>query len=396
MLHVMPLPKVVTDVFGSVTVALFGLTVILGILCIYRCLYFQLLIRRQGLSQLSYFNGPWIMRIVLISVSIWWGFGEVIRLSFLRGEGRPFSSVKWQKFSCKFYILSNLGFAEPLMFLMLAFLLHAALQKRDSGTLSQRWNVKTFCYIILLCLPLFVLQLVLVFLGPKYNNEEAPRVRKKMAKFFASSSSAENDMNICTYPLMSTIFLGFFYVLLISYIFYVGAWMLSFVINKGLRRRICFLVISIIFFLPLRVLLLGFSVLPHVGNLAYEALIFLAFLMLLFCTMVGICMLVYFPVSDSLALRDIACNNVDIVDMPYDDYYSEGASLILNQSHQDTERNSDTSTKRGSVSFRTMIKDDSSPVLDGIEQSRPFPFATLQIVSPAGNSPYNEGDSPIY
>ncbi|URD75599.1 hypothetical protein MUK42_36555 [Musa troglodytarum] len=44
-----------------------------------RCFY-----RRRQYPQLSYFNGPWISRIILILVSIPWGFGEIFRLSFLK------------------------------------------------------------------------------------------------------------------------------------------------------------------------------------------------------------------------------------------------------------------------------------------------------------------------
>lgn len=390
----MPLTRVATDVFGVVTIALVALTAILGLLCIYRCVYLQLQIQRRGYSHLSYFNGPWIIRIVIIIISIWWGFGEIVRLSFLRGVGKLFSSIRWQKYGCKFYILSNLGFAEPIIFLILAFLLHAALQKRESGTLSQRWNRKTFLYVILLCIPIFILQLVLVLLGPKFNKEKIPRTRKKMVKFFMSTSLV-NNRSICTYPLMSTIILGLLYFLVICYIVYIGTRLLSLVINKGLRMRVYFLALSVILFLPLRVLLLGFSVLPHAGNLAYEVLVFLAFLMLLFCNMIGICMLVYLPVADSLVLRDIEQNFGEINDTPYDDYFHEDASLIANQSHQDASRNSDASTKRGSISFRTMIKDD-PPMLDGIEEGRPSPFAPLQIVSPAGSSPYMEVETLVY
>lgn len=343
----------------------------------------RLQIQRRGFSHLSYFNGPWIIRIVIIIISIWWGFGEIIRLSFLRGTGKPFSNIRWQKYGCKFYILSNLGFAEPSIFLILAFLLQAALQKREYGTLSQRWNRKTFLYAILLCVPIFILQLVLILLGPKFNKEEMPRTRKKMAKFFLSTSLV-NDRSICTYPLLSTILLGLLYFLVICYIVYVGTRLLSLVINKGLRIRVYFLALSVILLPPIRVLLLGFSVLPRAGNLAYEVLVFLAFLMLLFCNMIGIRVLVYLPVTDSLLLRDIEQNiNIgDINDTPYDDYFHEDASLIANQSHQDASRNSDASTKRGSISFRTMIKDD-PPMLDGIVEGRPSPFEPLQILSPS-------------
>lgn len=378
---VMPLTRIATDAIGVVTISLVSLTAVLGLVCIYRSLYFQLQIRRRGFPQLSYFNGPWITRITLILVAIWWGFGEIVRLTFLKEKGRPFSSQPWQKNVCKFYLLSNLGFAEPSMFFMLALLLHAALQKRASDTLSQRWNRKTISYVLLSCLPIFIMQFVLILVGPKFNNEKSGK-RTKMSKFFACTYSLTNDNSVCTYPLLSTIVLGIFYALLICCVMYVGTRLLSLVINKGLRRRVYVLMSSVILFLPFRVLLLGFSVLPSPGNLVFEAIVFLAFLMLLFCTVVGICMLVYFPVADSLALRDIG--HIEIEGMPYDDYYYDGASLIANQSHQETGRNSDASAKRGSISFRTMIKDE-SPQTQGMDDVRLFACGSLHIGSPSGS-----------
>ncbi|WOL14287.1 hypothetical protein Cni_G23067 [Canna indica] len=348
----MPLTRIATDAFGVSTISLVFLTVVLGLLCIFRSLYFQFCIRRRHYPQLSYFNGPWISRIILILVSIWWGFGEIVRLSYLKS--RIFSDKSWQKNVCKFYILSNLGFAEPSMFLMLSFLLHAALQKRESSTLSPRWNRKTIGYVLLFCLPILLMQTVLVIFGHRFSNEVNSDKRRKVKKFFACVSSSTDGDSVCMYPLLSTIILGGFYALLICYITYVGIRILSLVINKGLRRRIYVLMASVLF-LPLRAVLLGFSVLPQPGNLLYEGIVFLAFFLLLCCAMVGIFMLVYFPVADSLALRDIS--HVEIEGIPYDDYYYDGASLIANQSHQGVSRNSIESPKHVSISFHSINMD---------------------------------------
>ncbi|XP_072970833.1 uncharacterized protein [Typha angustifolia] len=312
----MHLTNIITDVIGVITISLATINALLGLICIYRILYFQLWIRRRGFLQLTYFNGPWVTRVILILVSIWCGFGEIIRLSYLNGRGRIFSSLQWQKNVCKFYILSNLGFAEPSMFLMLAFLLHAALQKRESDTLSRRWNRRTIFHIILFCLPVFVCQFATVFIGPKINSD-GKNENTKIAEFFTRTSSLADGIVTCVYPLLSTIFLGAFYVILISYVAYVGTRMLSLVINKGLRRRIYVLLFSLFLFPPWRALLLGFSVLPTPGGLAYEAIVFLAFLVLLFCTTVGIFLLVYFPVADTLALGDP--ENSEMEAMPYDE-----------------------------------------------------------------------------
>ncbi|KAG8078698.1 hypothetical protein GUJ93_ZPchr0007g6295 [Zizania palustris] len=144
---------------------------------------------------------------------------------------------------------------------------------------------------------------------------------------------------------------------LMSYVFYVGSRVLSLVINKALRRRVSLLMLSVLFFLPIRVLLLGFSVLPQPGDVAFEVIIFLSFLVMLSCITVGVLLLVYYPVADSLALQEIG--HREIAEMvPFDDYYCEGASLVANQSFREIERNSDTSTKPGSISFRTMIRED--------------------------------------
>lgn len=379
---VMPLTRIAADAFGVVTITLVSLTAVLGLVCIYRSLYFLLQIRQRGFRQLNYFNGPWITRIALILVAIWWGFGEIFRLTFLREQGRHFSSRPWQKNLCKFYIVSNLGFAEPSMFLMVAFLLHAALQKRNSGSLSPRWNRRTLFYVLLSCLPVFVLQFLLVLVGPKFDNEESGK-RTKKSKFFTWTYTSTRDSSVCTYPLLSTIVLGLFYAILIVCVIYIGHRLLSLVINKGLRRRVL-LMSSIILFLLLRVFLLGFSILPNPDSLVYEAIVFLAFLALLFSTVVGICMLVYLPVSDSLALRDIG--NREIEGMPYDDYYHDGASLIANKSRQETSRNSDATTKQDSISFRTMIRDE-SPQTEGIDDLRFFPHGSLHIGSPSGSPP---------
>ncbi|KAJ6795308.1 Uncharacterized protein M6B38_226210 [Iris pallida] len=136
-----------------------------SILYLSNCL-FQLRIQRGDFVQLGYFNGPWITRIALVLVVIWWGLWEIGRLTLLKEMLGHFSSLTWQKTVCRFYILSNLGFAEPSIILTLVILLHASLQKRESGTLSRRWNRKTILHILFFCLPVLIMQLGLVLLDP--------------------------------------------------------------------------------------------------------------------------------------------------------------------------------------------------------------------------------------
>ncbi|XP_058090085.1 uncharacterized protein LOC131236717 [Magnolia sinica] len=386
----MPLTRLAADAFGVVTICLVSLLVLFGLFCIFYSALFRSRIQRHGYVQLGYFNGPWIIRLTLIIIAIWWGLGEIVRLSLLKGRGRILHAVslKWQENLCKFYILSNLGFAEPSMFLTLIFLLHASLQRRELGTLSRQWNRKTFSYVVLFCLPMFVAQLVLVLTGPKLNNNKASYM-KKMPKYFTTMSIegySKVDIALCTYPLLSTILLGLFSFLLIAYFLYIGVRMVSLVINKGLRRRVLLLIFSVVSFLPLRVLFLGFSVLSQPGHLAFEAVVFLAFLMLLLCAAVGICMLVYCPISDSLAVRSLQLLETEGA---FDS--NDSSSLIANQSLLEAAsstsagRNSDASMKGGSISFRTMIK-DSAPT-EGFEELGLFSATTPCLPSSPGSPP---------
>jgi hypothetical protein len=242
---------------------------------------------------------------------------------------------------------------------------------------------------LVFCVPVFFVQALLVFVGPTFvKDENSENGRRKIAKYFIRTSMPVGDTNVCTYPLFGTIFLGLIDVILMSYVSYVGSRVLSLVINKALRRRVSLLIISVLFFLPIRVILLGFSVMPHPGDIAFEVIIFLSFLMMLSCTTVGILLLVYFPVADSLALRKIRNREMPVEMVPYDDYYYEGSSLVAHQSFREIERNSDTSTKRGSISFRTMIREDQLPQ-DGVDEIGFSSRSGVQIgsSSPSGSSP---------
>jgi hypothetical protein len=383
-LRVMPLTRVAADAFGVVTIILFVLFAALGIFCIFQSVYFRCQIRRgSSFLPLGYFNGPWVTRIVLILITIWWGVGEIVRLSFLK---KKFSSLVWQRYICDVYILSNLGFAEPGIFFAFAFLLHGSLQKRGLGTLNQKWNWKAIACMLLFCIPVFFVQTLLVFVLPRFvRDENLEHGRRKIAKYFIRTSMAVGETSVCTYPLFGTIFLGLVSAILMSYMSYVGSRVLSLVINKALRRRVSWLMLSVLCILPIRVLLLGFSVLPKPGGLAFEGIIFLSFMMVLSCTTVGILLLVYCPVADSLALPDIGHREIAEL-MPYDDYYCEGSSLVGNQSLREIERNSDTSTKQGSISFRTMIREDQLQH-DSADEISFSSRSGVHIGSPSGSSP---------
>ncbi|XP_021891615.1 LOW QUALITY PROTEIN: uncharacterized protein LOC110809936 [Carica papaya] len=189
---------------------------------------------------------------------------------------------------------------------------------------------------------------------------------KRLPRYFTRTASPvlqnADHVALCTYPLLSTILHGFFASLLTVYLFWLGRRILKLVINKGLQKRVYTLIFSVSSFLPLRVVLLGLSVLSEPGHFLFESLAFLAFLALLCCAGVCICMLVYCPVADSLALGNL--QDLEARRRILDDH--DTISLIANQSHLEESvgispgRNSDASTKRGSISFRTYGKDGSS------------------------------------
>ncbi|CAJ1963796.1 unnamed protein product [Sphenostylis stenocarpa] len=357
----MPLSRFAAEAFGLVTICLVAILILLGLMCIAYSFYFRSHIHSQGLVQLNYFSGPWIIRITIILFSIWWGIGEIIRLTLLRSTFQ----LKWPDTVCKCYIVSNLGFAEPSLFLTLIFLLRAPLQDLETGIMSRKWNVKTSGYILLYCLPMFVLQLFVILVGPQLDKNKGSG--KKLPHYFssaavASSMAGENDTTFCTYPLLSTIILGLYSIILTSYLFWLGSRILKLVINKGLQKRVYALLFSVSCFLPLRVLFLGLSVLSKPEHVMFEAFVFLAFLALACCA--GLCMytLVYRPVADCLALGNLQ----DFEARNRNDDHNDTVSFIANQSHlqgnvEETVRSSpgrfsDASTKRGSISFRTLEK----------------------------------------
>ncbi|XP_076960070.1 uncharacterized protein LOC143636327 [Bidens hawaiensis] len=375
---VMPLTKLVADALGVVTISLVAVLGLIGFLCIVYSFYFQSHIRSQGYNRLGYFAGPWAIRAIFILFSIWWGFGEILRLEFLRQEGRVLHplNLKWQDIVCKCYIMSNLGFAEPCLFLTLVFLLRASLQKTESGPLSQNWNFKTAVYVLLCCLPIFALQLTVVLVGPNYKADMHVHTNK-WRKFFKITTQ-QNEVARCYYPLMSTILLGLFATMLTLYLFLLGRRILGLVISKGLQKRVLILIISVSSFFMLRILLLGLSVLSHPGETVFEVLAFLAFLSLLCCSALGVCMLVYFPIADSLALKTLQ----DLEDRRrIIEEHNDTLSLIASQTLDDNDHDNNLG-KQGSISFRATDINDHDRSGGFVELSL---FSHSQHSTPSGS-----------
>ncbi|AES89931.1 hypothetical protein MtrunA17_Chr4g0042531 [Medicago truncatula] len=302
LLQVMSHSRFSTEVFDVVTICLVSILILFGLICIAASFYYLYRIHNQDFVHLNYFSGPWIIRIAFILFVIWWSLGEIIRLTLIRHA----LHLKWSETVCKCYIVWNMGFVEPCLFLTIVFLLHAPLQRFEIGIMSKKWNIGTFGYIILYCLPMLIVQILVVMVGPQLEKNKV--LGKKLPHYFTStinsfSMERENDdITICTYPLLSTALLGIFAMILTSYLSCLGSRILKLVINKGLRKRVYTLLFPVLCFLPLQVLFLGLSVLSRPDHFMFEAFVFLAFLSLVYCF--GLCMwtLVYRPIADCLAL----------------------------------------------------------------------------------------------
>lgn len=371
------------DAFSWASLSFFFLFALLCIVSLIKCLHLHVKIQRFRSAHLSYFNGPWITRILLTLISILLSIGEVLRTSLVKRK--LFTDLAAQENVCKGYLVFNLGFAEPCILFGFVFLLRASLQQRDSGALSRRWNVKTIRYMLLLCIPALVLISLLVFLVPKLTDQSG---NQKLPKSFTRTSLSVGEGGtkeyLCMYPVLVTISLAVIELILICNLGYKGCVVFKEAVNKRLKNRVA----CIGFWVPslslLRLLLLGFSVMPHPGSFWVQLMTFSAFLTSLSGISIGILILVFYPVNDALVIEwELGQNGRTITELlPYDDYYSDGASLIGNRSYQDLERNSETSTKQGSISFRTMVGSE------GMSDDLPGYFrAGLLSGSPSSSSP---------
>jgi hypothetical protein len=330
-LKVIPLSRFAAETFEVVAICLVSILILFGLICIAYSFYLRSRIRNQGFVHLNYISGPWIIRIAFILFVIWWGLGEIIRLTLLRSA----LHLKWKEIVCKCYIVSNMGFAEPSLILTLVFLLRAPLQRLETRIMSKNWNVRTSCYIILYCLPMFVLQVFVILVESHLDKNKG--FWNKLSHYFTCTINptlvaVENDdIPVCTYPLCSIVILILFTIILTSYLLWIGIRILKLSINKGLKKRVNTLLFFVLCFLLLRVLFLGLSVLSKPGHFMFEAFVFLAFLAHVCCS--GMCMytLVYCPIADCLALENLQYlearsrrfNDNDIVTLTADQSHME-------------------------------------------------------------------------
>ncbi|GFQ08186.1 hypothetical protein PHJA_002962600 [Phtheirospermum japonicum] len=226
----MPQKRFIADALSVVTISLVSILALFFLFCIIYTLYFRSRIRSQGLIQLSYFNGPWIIRIIYIFLTLWWGFGEIARLRILRRNG---IISKWQVNVCKYYIVSNLGFSEPCFFSRPRFSPPRIVT--EIGCFKSELECENSRVRSPLLVPMFVLQLAVSLVGPNYKGKFFPKLP---SYFFEAAVFSNDNIAICSYPLLSTIFLGIFATVLTGYLLWLGRRILHLVINKGLQKRV--------------------------------------------------------------------------------------------------------------------------------------------------------------
>lgn len=301
----MPLPSSATDVVGIVTLVLVILCCAAGALCLLFVFLFHTKLGKERQLPLRDFDSPWLVRIVLVGLFVLWSLGELLRLPWMRMGDGFLHNMDWktQADLCRLHVVWSVGIMEPGFLLTAFFLVRGSLLVSSSA--SKYFNGRVLTQMGFCCLPVFILQLLLVVLS---HNDNKEGVRGSIPPYFTKSFQLmSDDANIqralCTCPLFSILLLGLFSSFFVIFFSCLGMRMLHHVINRRLQMRVCWLVLAVMLFLPLHVLFLGFSVRSEPTETKHEVLLFLGFLTLLVCGTGGIGVLVVLPVADALAVH---------------------------------------------------------------------------------------------
>eukprot|EP00252_Welwitschia_mirabilis_P000662 TRINITY_DN10637_c0_g1_i1.p1 TRINITY_DN10637_c0_g1~~TRINITY_DN10637_c0_g1_i1.p1 ORF type:complete len:349 (+),score=26.79 TRINITY_DN10637_c0_g1_i1:724-1770(+) len=301
-------PASILYVLGVTTLGLASLLSLAGLLCILYVLHFRFKTHRCNFFALREFNSFWGIRILLVVFGILWVLTEVTRLPLLRYNGWVFSSVRVQTqvCLCKGYLVLSQGFVEPCFFLTALFLVHGSLNDGFFFHSRRKASARAVFNILVCCLPMFLLQLLIVVL--------APGLQKRYAGFFPSSFveayeivqlEESHSVAWCTYPLWNTLVLGAFGVMFGAYFLYICWRMVSLVINKRLQCRVYGLAFVVVLCLPLQVIILVFTVFRRPVGVTFELLCFLGFMISVVTIGLGGGILVVRPISDALAVRRV-------------------------------------------------------------------------------------------
>ncbi|KAK1574809.1 hypothetical protein Q3G72_000139 [Acer saccharum] len=255
---------------------------------------FHLCFKTRKSQYLESFNSLWTVRLLLVSFIILWALNELLRLPFFRKKYYHtfFSTLTLtqQANLCRVHVVLSLGFLEPGCLVILLFLLNASIKKK---TPRSSWAL---ALLMVTCLPVFLLQFLFVF----YQ-----RFDLHLPKFFIESSkvsSADGEMVLCSYPLLSTILFGAFVTIYCFYFMFCCWTVLSLVINKTLRSRIYCLSVTVLSTIALQIFFLGVSAFWPPEKPAFSVLELVIFLSFFTCTAVGEGIFIIIPITDSLSV----------------------------------------------------------------------------------------------
>eukprot|EP00249_Psilotum_nudum_P011721 c23344_g1_i1 orf=274-1416(-) len=309
----MPSTGAAIDVVGVVTLTLALLLCLAGAFCVAYVLYFHHKVGKERRLVLRDFDSPWVVRIVLVGFSISWGLCELLRLPLLRRKGWLLHGLDfaWQANLCRFHVVSSIGFWEAGFFLTALFLVHWSLHSRPY--FSRILNCRALTISVISCLPLFLLQLLVVVTSSSFQFQKAYNETNEgyggilpsyfTRSFVEADNETDGHLALCTYPFFSVLLLALFGLVFVVLFCYLGLRMLHLAINRQLRTRIYVLLLVVGVFLPVHVLFLGISVRSKPGKPVHEILRFIGFLTLLLCTLVGEWILVVLPIGDALAVH---------------------------------------------------------------------------------------------
>lgn len=298
----MPQTSSASDVLGIGTLVLVVLCCCVGACCLAYVLFFHFRVGKERQPLLRDFDSPWIVRMVLICFSVLWTLGELLRLPWLRGKDRILHNMglSSQENLCRFHVVWSIGLMEPGLLLTVLFLVQGSLKEAP-----RHLNGRVLLFMFLSCLPVFILQFVFAAAGRGESNRG---FGSELPSYFTGSYKVVGEdegsqLALCNYPLFSILTLGVFSIVFVVYFARLGYQMLCHVINRRLRLRVYWLVLTVILFLPLHVTLLGVTVRLDPNRTVHEVLMFLGFLTLLLCVAAAMGVLVVLPVADAIAVH---------------------------------------------------------------------------------------------
>ncbi|PNX81463.1 hypothetical protein L195_g037482 [Trifolium pratense] len=279
---------VLNSTFDLTTVIFISALTVLSVLSL--CFIFHLRFKSKSLTFLQNFNSLWTVRFLLVLFIFFWSIVELLRLPFFRRRYLypflPALGTSEQTHLCKISVVLSLGFFEPAFLVTLLFLLNASITKK---TPKDSWAIT---FVLVTCVPLFILHGLLVYFNPLEN--QIPILLRQ------HSVVLEDETVLCAFPFLNSVVFAAFGAAYCTW-FLFSCWrVLSLVINKNLRIRIYALGTVVLVALPLQVVSLAFTVLWTPEDEIYGVVSLVVFLGAFCCAVTGEGILVIKPISDAL------------------------------------------------------------------------------------------------